>query len=282
MIGGDDILPLAPVAEHIDQFTERSHAADLRRTTQPDGSALPDDGSRGYGRPLRDADPGRGRHEQHPERRSVRLATAYDTVGGTLYVPSVAIGRLVETPDADLGDDHAVPRERRRRAGGLRPSPAATAHGRSFPIWSPRTCSGAAARTRRWATRGTRRALAETLFPADGQTADVVSINAHFDERALLPGIPNAADNPYAPDELYTATSAIDTAAISGSLLLHDRLPRRIQPPERATTARTPVTGSTCSRTPRASSATPAMGSPATRRRRSANGCWGCTPTGWA
>ena len=98
MIGGDDILPLAPVAEHIDLYSERSHASDLPHDDKPDGSACPTTV------PENTVDPCATPIQAAAATSSILsddpygMATAYDTVGGTLYVPSVATGRLVEEP----------------------------------------------------------------------------------------------------------------------------------------------------------------------------------------
>ena len=97
MVGGDDILPLAPVAEHTEQFTEQSHASDLRRATQPDGTAcLPV--AEGVIDPCATPIQAAAATNHILSDDPYALATAYDTVGGALYVPSVGIGRLVETP----------------------------------------------------------------------------------------------------------------------------------------------------------------------------------------
>ncbi len=64
--------------------------------------------------------------------------------------------------------------------------------------------------------------VASGLFPATGQSARVVSLNAHFDETALLPGIPGAENDVFADSDLYSASSAASAAnqqAIAGALI---------------------------------------------------------------
>ncbi len=116
IVGGDDIIPLAPVAQHTSQFTEASHAADLRldahrrpasrcpaATGGVDPCATPLSAAAAASEILTDDPYG--------------LAQAYESLGGYLYVPTVALGRLVDSPDQILAHDRPL-RRRRRAARG--------------------------------------------------------------------------------------------------------------------------------------------------------------------
>ena len=99
IVGGDDIIPLAPVAQHTSQFTEVSHAADLR--LQPDarrravpGSSAPTGVEDPCATPLSAAAAASQILTDDP----YGLAQAYESLGGYLYVPTVAVGRLVDSP----------------------------------------------------------------------------------------------------------------------------------------------------------------------------------------
>ncbi|WP_248146877.1 hypothetical protein [Microbacterium aoyamense] len=218
VVGGDDIVPMAPVAEHIDQHSEQSHAAELRRTTQADGSACPPSVADGAidpcGTPIQAAAATRHILTDDP----YGLASAYDTVGGTLYVPSVALGRLTEQPAQILSTI-----ERFAQSDGVLQADSTLTGG--YGAWAELpdlVTEGLAWRNPTDDSLGTswdKSAVADALFPAGDSAAGVVSINAHFSERALLPGIPNAADNVFTPDDLFTAESVTDTASIAGSLL---------------------------------------------------------------
>nr|BFF09908.1 hypothetical protein GCM10025699_12110 [Microbacterium flavescens] len=98
VVGGDDVIPFAPVAQNTAQFNESGHAADLRLDELPDGSPCPEV-SGGLpdpcATPLSAAAAGDYILTDDP----YGLADAYQSLGGYLYVPTVALGRLVDTPE---------------------------------------------------------------------------------------------------------------------------------------------------------------------------------------
>ncbi|MBD3942151.1 hypothetical protein IF188_10625 [Microbacterium sp. NEAU-LLC] len=218
LIGGDDVIPFAPVAEHTDQFTEQSHADDLRRPTAPDGSPCPAPAAGAVdvcATPLQAAAATGHLLTDDP----YGLAMAYDTLGGTLYVPSVGLGRLVETP-AQIED--AVARFA-SSSGVLRADSTVTA---GYGAWSElpqdvtdalqwRTGSPTAPLAAPW----TKADVLADVFPGDGESARVVSLNAHFSETEMLPGVDGAEDGVFTDEDLLSAASITDAQAVSGALV---------------------------------------------------------------
>ena len=234
-------------------------------------------------RPVRDAAVGRGRDVPHPDRRPVRPRDRVRDARRYLYVPTVALGRLVETPDQIMATiDRFLAADGTARRPTRR-SPAATAHGASCPqdvtaslAWrsvgrpARSTAPGPPTRPRRAAVPRRRR-----------RAPRVVSVNTHADETRMLPGVPGAEDGSVLRRRPVHRRRPRGRPALAGVAHLRHRLPRRQQPADAPTTATSP-TGSTCSPRRAATSATPATASPTTSRRRWANGCSRCTPTGSA
>ena len=121
IVGGDDIIPLAPVAEQTSQFTEVSHAADLRLTADAGRRLL---SGRAGGIPNGVDDPCATPLSAAAAASEILtddpygLAQAYESLGGYLYVPTVALGRLVDSPDQILAHDRPL----RRHPTGCSPA----------------------------------------------------------------------------------------------------------------------------------------------------------------
>ncbi|MHC2999870.1 hypothetical protein [Microbacterium sp. HJ5] len=235
IVGGDDIVPFAPVAQHTAQFNEASHAAQLKLTEQLDGSACPADLSEGEidpcATPLSAAAAGDFILSDDP----YGLADAYQSLGGYLYVPTVAVGRLVDSPDQIRGQ-----LDRFRYADGMLDADSALTGG--YGAWAelPQLVSENLA----WRLGGGDEALPEPwskddaesrLFPDDDSDAPrIVSLNTHADERRLLAGVDGAeggaadeadiidADD-HAPPDVPPADEVFDpnaaTSPLDGSLV---------------------------------------------------------------
>ena len=213
LIGGDDIVPLAPVAQHTAQFNEASHAADLRRSTALDGSPCPTTVAGGTGdacaTPRSAAAAGNFILSDDP----YGLANVYRSLGGYLYVPSVGVGRLVETP-RQIIDATA----RFIAAGGVLAADSTLAGG--YGAWSElpalvtenlawRAPSGAGLPAV-W----DKTVLEQRLF--GGPSARVVSINTHADETRMIPGIPNAEQGTASESDMFTADGHVPAAPAPG------------------------------------------------------------------
>ena len=98
VVGGDDMIPFAPVGQHTSDFTEQSHAGDLRRTEVSPGVPCPTNLGQTdvdpCSTPLSAAASGGFVLTDDP----YGLPDTYESLGGYLYIPTVALGRLVETP----------------------------------------------------------------------------------------------------------------------------------------------------------------------------------------
>ena len=221
IVGGDDILPLAPVAQNTGQFNEQGHAAELRLATQPDGTACPRPLAAGADDPCATPLSAAATTNHILTDDPYALASAYATVGGTLYVPSVAIGRLVETP----AEITATVQRYVDQSGTLAADSTLTG---GYGAWSSlpdeitsdldwRVPDGASTKlTEPWDADD----LTAALFSA-GDSPAVVSVNAHFDETAMLPGVADAADGVKYPGDVYTSAevTAEQQAKLAGSLL---------------------------------------------------------------
>ncbi|MFD4958315.1 hypothetical protein [Microbacterium sp. NPDC058389] len=219
IVGGDDIVPMAPVAQHTSQFTETSHAADLRLATTPTGGDCPVgavvdpcetplSAAAAASRILTDDPYG--------------LATAYDSLGGHVYVPTVGLGRLAQEPAATLATI-----ARFVDADGVLAADSTLTGG--YGAWSelPQEVTddlswrstGGTALTGDW----DRSALEAALFPgtdaAPGQTAGVVSVNTHADETRMLPGVPGAEAGAFVADDLFLAAEHETQPQLSGSVI---------------------------------------------------------------
>ena len=132
-------------------------------------------------------------------------------------MPTVGVGRLVDTPDADPRDD---------RSASSRPRACSTADSTltgGYGAWAelPGT------RHREPRTGGRRPStptlgdptpddwgktdVESALFPAGGQSPRVVSINTHADETRMLPGVDGAEDGRFADADLLHAGGATST-----------------------------------------------------------------------
>lgn len=194
IIGGDDMIPFAPVAQNTGQFNEASHAAQLKLTEQPDGSVCPVDlGADAVdpcATPLSAAAAANYILTDDP----YGLADAYQSLGGYLYVPTAAVGRLVDTPDQIRGQ-----LDRFRLSGGVLEADSALSGG--YGAWAElpqlvsenlawRLGGGDTPLTEPW----TKQDAESLLFPTDGTSAPrIVSLNTHADERRLLAGVEGAA-----------------------------------------------------------------------------------------
>ncbi|GEM_PF-6722984 len=219
IVGGDDIVPMAPVAQHTSQFTETSHAADLRLAATPDHQPCPVgavvdpcetplSAAAAASRILTDDPYG--------------LATAYESLGGRLYVPTVGTGRLAQDPAATIATIG-----RFVSADGVLAADSTLTGG--YGAWSelPQEVtddlswrSGAADMlTGDW----DKATLETTLFPgtpaAPGETPRIVSVNTHADETRMLPGIPGAETGSFAENDLLVAAGHETQPQLEGSLL---------------------------------------------------------------
>ncbi|MGN6218955.1 MAG: hypothetical protein ACTHNQ_05585 [Microbacterium sp.] len=219
IVGGDDIVPMAPVAQHTSQFTETSHAADLRLAETPDHQPCPVgavvdpcetplSAAAAASRILTDDPYG--------------LATAYESLGGRLYVPTVGTGRLAQDPAATIATIG-----RFVSADGILAADSTLTGG--YGAWSelPQEVtddlawrSGAADMlTGDW----DKTTLEGALFPgtpaAPGKTPRVVSVNTHADETRMLPGVPGAETGSFVEDDLLVAAGHETQPQLAGSLL---------------------------------------------------------------
>ncbi|GAA5196265.1 hypothetical protein [Microbacterium jejuense] len=225
VVGGDDILPFAPVPQNTAQFTEESHATDLRRTTTPTGGPCPVDVPPGdvdpCATPLSAAAAAGNILTDDP----YGLATAYESLGGHLYVPTVGLGRLVETP-AQIQATVArflVADGTMDAAGELAADSSVTA---GYGAWAELPDQVTAALqwrspdntelTGTW----TQQDMADALFPADGtESPRLVSLNTHADERRMLPGVEGAESGRFADTDLFLTQGRTGQAQLAGALV---------------------------------------------------------------
>ncbi len=217
IVGGDDIIPLAPVAQRTSQFNEASHAADLRRATQPGGEACPSTVEIGAVDPCATPLSAAAATNVILTDDAYGLAQAYDSLGGQLYVPTVGVGRLVETPaqiTATLArfvaSDGRIAADSTLTAG--------------YEAWSelPDLVTDALD----WRTGGRNQKLGDTwtaaeataLLRPEGEralSARVVSLNAHANETQLKPGIPTVRSDA----DLLNASSVTGAPQLAGALV---------------------------------------------------------------
>lgn len=206
IIGGDDMIPFAPVPQRTRQFTEASHAGQLRLTAQPDGRPCP------TGLGADDIDPCATPLSAAAAASVILtddpygLAEAYESPSGDLYVPTVAVGRLVDSPDQIRGQ-----LDRFRLAGGILEGDSALSGG--YGAWAElpqlvsenlawRLGGGDAPLPEPW----TKEDAESALFPADGSDAPrFVSLSGHADERRLLAGVEGAARGEASESDLLRA-----------------------------------------------------------------------------
>ena len=218
IIGGDDIVPMAPIAEHTQQFTEAGHAADLRLTTTPAGDPCPNEVAEGAVDPCATPLSAAAATSHILSDDPYALATAYDTVGGTLYVPGAGIGRLVESPEEIIGAA-----DRFAASDGVLAADSTATGG--YGAWSElpdlvtEQLAWRSDADNALTTPWDRAAVMDAVFPATGESARVVSLNAHYDETRMLPGIPGAADGVFADADLLTAADVTNADATAGALI---------------------------------------------------------------
>ncbi|KRB36741.1 PD40 domain-containing protein [Microbacterium sp. Root180] len=187
IVGGDDVIPHAPVAQRSETVTEVGHAGALRLagiggTSCPaveagaiDPCATPQSAAAAGGFLLTD-DP-------------YAFADAYPSRGGHVYVPAVGIGRLIDAPD-----EIRAQLDRFRWAEGVLEGDSLLATG--YGPWSdlPEAMSAALSwRTGgsdvilepRWTTADAEAALS----PRDGSDAPaIIALNTVGDERRMISG----------------------------------------------------------------------------------------------
>ena len=250
IVGGDDIIPLAPVAQHTSQFNEASHAGDLRlsqhaRPATP-ARAVADGASTRARRRCR-----RPPRRLHPHRRPVRSRHGL-RVARRLPLRADRRARPARR-DArpDPGDDRPV--RRRRAACSDADSTLTGGYGAWSELpelvtdqrWRWRSPAPTTTSATPWTTRRRRGPL---VPDRRRERPRVVSINTHADETRMLPGMPRRRDRGRSPDaDLFTAAGHDERRAARRRAHLPDRLPRRQQPADAPTTATSP-TGSTSSR----------------------------------
>ncbi|MDY0908353.1 C25 family cysteine peptidase [Microbacterium sp. CFBP9034] len=220
VLGGDDVIPFAPVAQNTAQFNESGHAAELRLDTLPDGSACPPvvAGSPDpCATPLSAAAAGDYILTDDP----YGLADAYQTLGGYLYVPTVALGRLVDAPQQIVAQ---LDRYRGSMTGLLEADTSLTA---GYGAWAE--LPDLVTSNLSWRLPGDNSPLTEPwteadavdrLFPTTGDAPRIVSLNTHADERNLLPGIPDAPGGaPEGADLLSAEELAAQASRLEDSLV---------------------------------------------------------------
>ncbi|MBP1079257.1 fructose-specific component phosphotransferase system IIB-like protein [Microbacterium terrae] len=217
VLGGDDVIPFAPVAQHTEQFNESGHAADLRR-----GDAdCPADVAAGEVDPCATPLSAAAASDYILTDDPYGLADAYQSLGGYLYVPTVALGRLVDTP-AQI----AAQLDRyRATAGGLLTADTSLTAG--YGAWAE--LPDAVTANLSWRLTGDPSPLEQPwsgddatsrLFPAEGDAPKIVSLNTHADETNLLPGLDGAEHGASGSDDLITAGDlAPEASALAGSLV---------------------------------------------------------------
>jgi hypothetical protein len=225
VVGGDDVLPFAPVPQNTAKFAEDSHASELRRTTTPTGDPCPvdvaPDAVDPCATPLSAAAAASSILTDDP----YGLATAYESLGGNLYVPTVGLGRLVETPtqiqstiSRFLATDGAMD-----AAGDLAADSSVTA---GYGAWAELPAEVTAALqwrssdNRELTGTWTQQDMADALFPQDGSDSPrLVSLNTHADERRMLPGVPGAETGVFADTDLFVSQGRTGSAQLAGALV---------------------------------------------------------------
>jgi Tol biopolymer transport system component len=143
--------------------------------------------------------------------------------GGQLYVPELAIGRLVDTPAEITGQLNQFALAHGQLApstelttsysflydGGLQEAAALKAPGRT----TQGDLNSAPGAPNQWDVN----ALTAAMFPATGAPPSIMAINAHYNQRQLLPADQDAAKK---TDELYTSAML----AAQGVSALQNRL----------------------------------------------------------
>ena len=225
IVGGDDIIPFAPVAQNTGHFTEGSHAAELRLETAPGGGECPTgpapDKVDPCETPLSAAAAADTILTDDPYGR----AKAYESLGGYLYVPSVGLGRLVETPDQIL-----AALDRFAGSGGvLDPSGQLVADSTvtaGYGAWSElpqhvtESLAWRSAQNQKLEGTWTADDMESAIFGDGVSSPRVVSINTHADETRMLPGVPGAAESgSFSDNALFRAEGHEGAASLDGTLV---------------------------------------------------------------
>ncbi|MHC2999866.1 hypothetical protein [Microbacterium sp. HJ5] len=218
MVGGDDVIPLAPVAQHTAQFNEASHAASLRLAQAPDGAACPDAVAEGAVDPCATPLSAAAATNHILTDDPYGLADAYASLGGHLYVPTVGLGRLVETPAQIVA---AV--DRFVAADGMLDADSTLTGGygawAELPALVTEKLSWRSASDTSLTEPWTKADVEGVLFPSAGESPRVVSVNTHADETRMLPGVPGAAESRFADADLMRASEHVGAPQLEGSLV---------------------------------------------------------------
>lgn len=218
LVGGDDMIPLAPVAQHTSQFNEASHASDLKLAQPLAGGTCPTGLADGQVDPCATPLSAAAATNHVLTDDPYGLAKAYRSLGGFLYVPTVGVGRLIEKPaqieaeitrftsaDGQLAADSAVT----GGYGAWAELPAAVTDKLDWRVGANDTT---------FTTPWTKNDVDAAVFNAP-QSPRVVSLNTHADERLMLPGVSGAASGVFTQDDLLTATGRTDDASLNGALV---------------------------------------------------------------
>ena len=200
IVGADDVIPHAPIPQD-DAVAERAHAAALRLPAS--------EGACSASTAAGAVDPCATPYAAIAAESFVlsddpyALPDAYPSLGGHLYVPTVGIGRLVDTPD-----EISAQLDRFRRADGVLKADSLLAGG--YGPWSDVPDAMSAALS--WRTgRGdvllesawTAEDVEAALSPEEGDARPgIISLNAVGDERRMLPGAAFADDGESAGEPL--------------------------------------------------------------------------------
>jgi hypothetical protein len=204
LVGGDDILPHVPVPQRTAQFNEASHAPSLRLSERPDGSPCPETLEPGQPDPCATPLSAAAATNHILTDDPYGLATAYESLAGFFYVPTVAVGRLIETPE-----EIQATVSRFVTSEGVLPADSSLTAG--YGAWAElpdhvtdqlswRPGISSAQLSEPW----DRTQVESALFPA-GDGPRVVSVNTHADETRMLPGVPGAAEGRFSNADLLEA-----------------------------------------------------------------------------
>jgi hypothetical protein len=201
LVGGDDMLPHVPVPQRTSQFNEASHASTLRLPAPPGGGTCPGEVPAGEVDPCATPLSAAAATNHILTDDAYGLATAYRSLGGYFYVPTVGVGRLVETPE-----QISATVQRFVDAEGLLPGDSTLTGG--YGAWAE--LPDQITEELVWRTDpANRHTLTEpwdrdAVTTALGEDPVVVSINTHADETRMLPGIPGAPLGRFAEADLLT------------------------------------------------------------------------------
>jgi hypothetical protein len=194
IVGGDDIIPFAPVPQGSGQVGDSGHATQLRFAEPLDGGTCPTDLEAGAVDPCATPLSAAASAGMILTDDPYALAEARPSSGGYLYVPTVAIGRLVDSADQIRGQ-----LDRFRLNDGVLDGDSALsgAYGPSADL--PQLVSeNLAWRLGAGDTRVSEPWTAEDaealLFPGDDAAPRIVVLSGTGDERRLQPGVEGAVD----------------------------------------------------------------------------------------